>query len=307
MNAYTVRRVIWLGAVTIAMATVPAESLAIFHGSGCNSCGRGTTAYRPITPTYAPMAVAQPMAMGCSSCAQTCNYMPQTCYRTVYQQVPVTSFQPVAACGPCGNQVTAMRPVVTYQMQARLVPYTTYRPVFSPMGYAPAAVACPTGGCGSTVSYGAALPTVSTATGCSSCSAAVVPSYENATYSSPTYSTPSPSYSPSPAPSYTPAPATGSSSGAVQTPTPTLAPTEPARPQTFMNDEHGATEVESRLHPIPDKEQQQPGNKKTNSTLSPRLLDSQDRTTYRPLKYDVIPVSAAELTDGNDGWRPARR
>lgn len=298
MNAYSLRQVAWLGVVAVAMAAAPGESQAIFHWFGCGSCGSGTTAYRPVTPTYAPLAVAPPMATGCSSCAQTCNYMPQTCYRTVYQQVPVTSFQPVAACGPCGTPVTAMRPVVTYQMQARLVPYTTFHPVYSPMSCAPAAVACPTGGCASTVSLGSPVPAAS---GCSSCSAASAASLTSPSYASPISSTSSPTYSP--APSYAPAPASSSA----QTPTPALAPSEPTRPQTFMKDEHGVTESESRMQPIPDVDRQQPSNKKTNSTLSPRLLDGQDRTTFRPLKYDVIPVSATEQPDPNDGWRPARR
>jgi hypothetical protein len=86
-----------------------------------------------------------------------------------------------------------------------------------------------------------------------------------------------------------------------------LTPSEPTRPQTFQQDDRGVTEGESRLRPIPDDEQAQPSNKKTNSPLTPRLLDDNDRTTYRPLKYDVIPVSAADEADANDGWRPARR
>lgn len=309
MNAYTVRRVVWLCAVVGGMAAVPTESQAIFHWFGCGGCGGGgTTAFRPIAAAPSPYMAAMPVApacnTGCSPCGQTCNYMPQTCYRTVLQQVPVTAFQPVASCDPCGNQVTAMRPVVTFQTQARLVPFTTYRPVYTPMtSFAPVSVGCPTGGCptsgcnscGSNVSY--ASP-VSSASGCSSCSAASTPSYSN-----PVYSSPAPSYSSTP--SYSPAPTNGSST----TPTPALSPSEPTRPQTFQQDDRGVTDGQSRLKPIPDEDRQdsEPSNKKTNSTLSPRLLEDGDRTTYRPLKYDVIPVSAADEADANDGWRPARR
>jgi hypothetical protein len=289
MNAYTMRRAVAACAVAGCMLMVPAESQAIFHWFGGGCCGGGTTAYRPYTAAYAPYYAAYPAAPACntcSPCAQTCNYVPQTCYRVVYQQVPVTACQPVPTCDPCGGQVTAMRPVVTYQMQARVVPYTTYRPVYAPMvSYAPAAVGCPTGNCGTSVTYAAPAST----SGCSTCN---TPSY-----STPSYTTPGSQGVPgSSVPSLPPMSAPQSS--------------EPTPSSTFKNGSD-VPDSESRLRPIPDPSTQngtEASNKSTNSTLTPRLLNSDDRTTYRPLKrtVTVIPVTAEERVD-DEGWRPAKR
>src|ERR1700677_2371375 len=86
------------------------------------------TSYRPAF--FAPAAPVIP---------QTVNYMPYTAYRTVYTNMPVTTYQPAAACGPCGGATTVMRPVTTYALRPQLFPYTTYRPVYAPVvaAYAP--------------------------------------------------------------------------------------------------------------------------------------------------------------------------
>jgi hypothetical protein len=81
-------------------------------------------------------------------------------------------------------------------------------------------------------------------------------------------------------------------------------------PRTFEKEDSSVTEPESRLKPIPDDSTHRHDdsmNRNTNSTLQPRLLDT-DRTTYRELKHStpVIPVSAQEPVD-NGGWRAARR
>lgn len=101
---------------------------------GCNRAP--VTTYRPLFAPVAPVA------------AQTVSYMPYTAYRTVYANMPVTAYQPIAACGPCGTPTTVMRPVTSYALQPQFVPYTTYRPVVTSVNacYAPAAPAC--GGCG---------------------------------------------------------------------------------------------------------------------------------------------------------------
>ena len=76
-------------------------------------------------------------ALACNACnpcgvQQTVSYVPQTCYRTQYVTVPVTTCRPVLSCNPCGGcPVTTMRPVVTNVQKAVLVPYTTYRLVYS--------------------------------------------------------------------------------------------------------------------------------------------------------------------------------
>lgn len=77
----------------------------------------------------------------CSPCGQTCNYVPQTCYRTECVNVPVTTFRCVSSCDPCtGCPVNTMQPVTSFMRQVRYVPMTSYRPVCSPCA-APAAVA----------------------------------------------------------------------------------------------------------------------------------------------------------------------
>ena len=70
------------------------------------------------------------------NCQRTCrrtvvNYVPQTCYRTQWQRIPITQYRPVTNSDPCsGCTVTCMRPCTTYRWQAQRVPYTTYRPVY---------------------------------------------------------------------------------------------------------------------------------------------------------------------------------
>jgi hypothetical protein len=59
-----------------------------------------------------------------------CSYQPQTCYRTVYQQVPVTVYRPVTTVDPCtGCPSTTMHACTTMTTQAQRVPVTTYRQV----------------------------------------------------------------------------------------------------------------------------------------------------------------------------------
>ena len=122
-----------------------------------------------------PAPMAQPIAMTvgygstCSPCAtscattcykpqQSCRYVPQTCYRTEYCNVPVTTYRPVTTCDPCtGCTTTCMKPCTTYQRQARQVPYTAYRmvcetrytPVVScqPATCAPCSSPCGTAAC----------------------------------------------------------------------------------------------------------------------------------------------------------------
>ena len=85
----------------------------------------------------APVAMTAGYGSACSPCATTCykpqqccRYVPQTCYRTEYCNVPVTTYRPVTTCDPCtGCTTTCMKPCTTYQRQARRVPYTTYRMV----------------------------------------------------------------------------------------------------------------------------------------------------------------------------------
>lgn len=103
----------------------------------------------------------------CNPCGQqlTCNYVPQTCYRVQYVQVPVTTYRPVVSCDPCsGCQTVCMKPTTCMTQRAQYIPYTTYRLVYSvsqpacapattsyyaPTVAAPAAAAVAPGGCSS--------------------------------------------------------------------------------------------------------------------------------------------------------------
>ncbi|MBN1589133.1 MAG: hypothetical protein JW888_06440 [Pirellulales bacterium] len=118
-------------AATAAPAFVPTST------SSCGSCATGSC------------------TTSCSPCAtQTCCYVPQTSYRTVYRMTPVTTCQAVCGCDPCtGCPVTAYRPVTSYQRCAQLIPYTTYRMVWSnpcATSYSPCATSC---GSGCSTSY----------------------------------------------------------------------------------------------------------------------------------------------------------
>lgn len=121
-------------AACCALAAVPTACHAQLFGGCCNR-GAPTTTYRPLFAPAAPVA-------------QSVSYMPYTAYRTVYTNMPVTAYQPVAACGPCGTPTTVMRPVTAYALQPQLVPFTTYRPVVTSVNacYSPVAPAC--GTCG---------------------------------------------------------------------------------------------------------------------------------------------------------------
>lgn len=130
----------------LSVCTLPATTAKACCGlkSWFGSPAPTTTFYAPYTASFAP-----------AGCGQTVNYMPQTCFRTVFVNTPVTTFRPVPACGPCGQPTTVMRPVTTFVMRPQLVPYTTFRPVAvapvtqaaffapAPVAVAPSPVAMP--------------------------------------------------------------------------------------------------------------------------------------------------------------------
>lgn len=130
--------------VALALLTVCAPS-ATRADAACCGLRNWFSAPAPTTTFYAPYRAAYAPA----GCGQVVNYMPQTCFRTVYVNTPVTTFRPEPACGPCGTPTTVMRPVVSYVMRPQLVPYTTYRPVVTAAPvvaaayYAPAPMAVP--------------------------------------------------------------------------------------------------------------------------------------------------------------------
>src|SRR5258708_2428379 len=106
-----------------------------------------------LTSCFCHAAPACPAPACPAPVAQQVNYVPQTCYRTVYRPVAVTSYRPITTADPCtGCPVTSLSPVTTYVQRPVVVPYTTYRPVVTTV-LLPTAPACPcspcaTGACG---------------------------------------------------------------------------------------------------------------------------------------------------------------
>ncbi|MEX0675958.1 MAG: hypothetical protein WD063_02705 [Pirellulales bacterium] len=271
----------FLGAlVAVASLAVSVTSARACHlFDGC--CGRPTTTY------YAPACCPQPQPACCPQ-PQVVNYMPQTCYRTVYVNAPVVAYQPTTCCDPCGRATTVMRPVTTYVTQARLVPYTTYRPVV-------ATVAQPC--CGAAVpaaTYYA--PVVSTAPRC--CTPVSATTY-----------TPAPSLTTySPAPVASPVPAGTALQNVTPAPSLNSAPSAAEEPKAFESSPLDANQPQSRMLLPP-----------STSNLSKRPYgpdpESQDRTTAVPLRYGpavrqaslVVPAKADIHSDDNDGWRASSR
>lgn len=152
-----IARVLPLACVAALMLVMPAS------GNACefldrlmpwNWC-RGTDSATTYAPVYSPTyTTAAPV---CDPCAtQTCSYVPQTSYRTVCRTVPVTSCMAVTSCDPCtGCPVTTFRPVTAYQRSVQLIPYTTYRAVWSNPCVSPCVSPCTTscGGVPGAVSY----------------------------------------------------------------------------------------------------------------------------------------------------------
>ena len=146
----------------VATAYRPAYK-PLFSGTSYRRYERMMRRWNRFWARNEPVPMAQPIAMtagygsACSPCAttcykpqQSCRYVPQTCYRTEYCNVPVTTYRPVSTCDPCtGCTTTCMKPCTTYQRQARQVPYTSYRMVcetrYSPVVSCQPAVCDPCG------------------------------------------------------------------------------------------------------------------------------------------------------------------
>lgn len=315
-----------------ALIALTFVSLSAPQAEACNwlkGCFGGTpqTAYyAPTVAAYAPSPCCQPAPV-----QQVVNYMPQTCYRTVYVNTPVVTYRPVAACGPCGTPTTVMRPVTSFVMQPRVVPYTTYRPVVT-ANYAPMAPAC--GGCAAAAPVQAAAyyaPAPVAAPAC--CGAGTgAPSLSN--------------YAPAPAVSgYAPQAASGyAPQGAVGSTITSLSPPPASQPTTgTFNASPPSTLAPPTgvpsLAPVPNQnstpstfDPSQPAAEPESRTMqplklapsssnngAPRALDpeDQDRTTALPLHqtWAARPVStispntpATAPSQGLDdsGWRTAR-
>ncbi len=258
----------------VILLIAPAASQAC----GCFDWLWGCCGSRAAAPTYAPAySVQYPLA------AQTCNYVPQTSYRTVLRTVPTTVYRPVSYCDPCtGCARITYRPITSYVRSAQLVPYTTYRPVWTSSCYTPCATPCATT-CGTTC--GSSFGTTIYAGAASDCSSCV--------------STPATTLAPTPMPgaTMTTPPANGTA--------PVIRQDVP--PQSFQQNKP--------IKPVPDKEVQ------GSSLGGPQLNGpSLDRTTARPVRratyqaafgavYQPVSSRAARNAPAFDygGWRASNR
>ncbi len=281
------------------------------------------------TTTYYSPAIAQPALIqpGCGqpACGQVVNYMPQTCYRTVYVNAPVVAYRPVTACDPCtGCPTTVMRPVTSFATQARLVPYMTYRPVVT-AGYAPVVPACAT--CAPAAapmarpayyapSVPMAAPVTPTAPACCGASAATAPTLNYAPTGAPGATV----SSLAPTGAYYQAPgAVGAQPYGAFTPNlpPQGAPpiTAPSSTTPSTDDSQNRTFQEPALPSAPEPQSRMltpiPGTN-SNTSGAPRFLDSedQDRSTALPVRQALaarqvsVAMPIKQLDDS--GWRAAR-
>jgi hypothetical protein len=268
--------------VALTLAGAPARSDGcealdwIWPWNWCRGAASATT-YQPayIAPSCAPV--------------QTCSYVPETAYRAVSRVVPTTTCMPVTYCDPCtGCPVTCYRPMTSLVRTTQLIPYTTYRTVWSNPcasyvggcgtgSAAPCSTGCATGcGTSSGGSYAPMSGTYATPTpGCSSCGTAATPS-PTTTFLAPPMTTPAP---------------------APPLPEPAASPSA-APKKTFQNGEPAA---KAPLSPIPDSDIQQ------NSYKKPQIIEPGNRTTARPILQAgyVEPASAPAAIDYG-GWRASR-
>ena len=103
------------------------------------------------------------------TCApQTCMYLPTTYYRTYYRPLAVTAYSPVTSCGACGCPcTTCYYPTTAWTYQPCLVPYTSYRVVYSnPCSACGCGCGSCCGGCGCGSCFGGCG---SCGSGCGSC------------------------------------------------------------------------------------------------------------------------------------------
>jgi hypothetical protein len=138
--------------------------------------------------------------------------VPEVAYRTVWQPVPVTTYRRTVSTNPAtGLPMTCTQPCTTYTYQARRVPYTTFRPVYTtePVttpgvvtvpaaapAAAPAVAAPPTGcnSCGNgTSAWSTVGPSGTTQPGYAAPAPVAQPGYSIPSYAAPSMPSSSPS------------------------------------------------------------------------------------------------------------------
>lgn len=269
---------------TLTVVGCVAAAIFMWAQYAVGQCPCASPAPLSYTASYAPTYVA-PSTVG--YVGPNTQYMPTVVYRALYQPAVQTAYRPVIAYGGySGYAVTTYRPRYGWTYPARLVPYTTYSPVYS-----------------------AAMPVVSYM-GCSTC-----PSYSpcgdacGGSCGAVSYATPAPSCS-SCAASTTVTPTPYLSNGETA---PSLNSTPPSVPQKTFEDkvQRPVTEPETKPIPQPEAKPIPQTDGKLNSMPTPSLPDPSNRTAAR-LEYTTgrvqltsATVEASPVLD-NDGWQPAR-
>lgn len=275
--------------------TTPAPSYAIFHWFR-RACGCGSEPVALSAPVVETAPVVAPTVV---------NYVPQTCYRTQYVTVPVTTYRPFVTRDACtGCPVTAMRPTMTYVQQARRVPYTTYRAVVTSApavatSYSPV-YAAPRSGCSSCSAAPAAAPIAtapasqpyynaapissapasSNGTGIPTLAPGVSPGVSN--FQRPIISSPSSSVTP---PSRA---SSGASSDLRQKPIVVPGPESSGGPATKNGDANGNQGTNGAA--TEGANAPKSGSRTDPTSAAPRLINPDDRTTQRlsvPVRYAV--------------------
>ena len=125
----------------------PSESNAFFHK--CRGCQAAPVRPYELRPIKAALAPAVAYYAPCAP-PTVVNYVPQTYYRPVVVNTPVTSFQPVTSCGLCGpsrprcvpqcHDDGAINPIRALHVGYRLM-YSAAYPAYTANYVAPAVVA----------------------------------------------------------------------------------------------------------------------------------------------------------------------
>lgn len=273
------RAVYYAPTVAVAPVTPVATYYTPAVAPACSTC--------PTTTYYAPACTTCPTCPT-GGCATSCS----TCYSPTIVNVPVTTYRPVAACDPCGNTVTVMRPVTSYVQRVQYTPQTVCSPC-STVSYSP--VTCAPGCTGCSVCSPATCGP--NCTGCAQCAPSTSqPQYQDQN----SYPQTQPGY--------------GQPSTAPQT-------FQGERPQTSAPAQQPVPQTAPQ-QPIPYPSQ--PHTSGSNySPANPQLIDPDSRTTQAPRSWSfqravaqesdlaarIIPVSqpaqqAAPQVD--DGWRAAQ-
>jgi hypothetical protein len=167
----TCRKLLWrlVAAATVFGTTGPADAQLSWMFP-CNRCSSRQPTYvvtsspSTATPYRANYGNWAPSANPNAWCA------PQTQYRSLWAQVPVTTFRPVGA--------NCLQPCTSMKWQTRRVPVTAFRPVLTPRVAGPTAGPC---GCPMPTIVSSGCSCQPAATPCTSCNAQATTAYYGST------------------------------------------------------------------------------------------------------------------------------